>query len=121
MLTEAKEDGGHGLVPGHVDQPPAQTKVGEDQQHLLHDVVDAGDVLERDGKLRSGGGNGHKLNPLVQMLASSSLAVASLAAPASIGGGEESERVPECQHSPQKQHGVYRWAKTRYQVSTFPA
>lgn len=86
VLTEAEEEGGHGLVPGHVDQPPAQTEVGEDQQHLLHDVVDAGDVLERDGKLRSGGGNGHKL--------------ASLAAPASIGGGEESECVPECQHSP---------------------
>lgn len=45
VLTEADEEGGHGLVLGHVDQPPAQAEVREDQQHLLDDVIDVGDVL----------------------------------------------------------------------------
>lgn len=48
VLTEADEEGGHGLVLGHVDQPSAQTEVREDQQHLLDDVIDVGDVLGED-------------------------------------------------------------------------
>ena len=44
-LTEAAEERGHGLVLGHVDEPPPQTEVREDEQHLLHDVVDAGHIL----------------------------------------------------------------------------
>lgn len=47
MLTEAEEEGGHGLVSGHVDQPSAQTEVREDQQDLLDDVIGAGDVLRK--------------------------------------------------------------------------
>lgn len=49
-LTEAEEERGHGLVLGHVDQPSAQAEVGEDQQDLLDDVVDVGDVLRRTRK-----------------------------------------------------------------------
>lgn len=48
VLTQADEEGGHGLVLGHVDQPSAQTEVREDQQHLLDDVIDVGDVLGED-------------------------------------------------------------------------
>lgn len=47
VLTEADEEGSHGLVLGHVDEPAAQTEVREDQQHLLDDVVGVGDVLGR--------------------------------------------------------------------------
>lgn len=47
-LTKTAEEGVHGLVFGHVDQPSAQTEMREYQQHLLHDVVDAGDILLRE-------------------------------------------------------------------------
>lgn len=46
-LTKTAEEGGHCLVLGHVNQPSAQTEMWEYQQHLLHYVVDAGDVLLR--------------------------------------------------------------------------
>lgn len=47
LLTKTAEEGGHRLVLGHVDQPSAQTEVWKNHQHLLHYVVDAGDVLLR--------------------------------------------------------------------------
>lgn len=44
-LTKTAEERCHGLVRGHVDQPSAQTKMWEYQQHLLHYIVDVGDIL----------------------------------------------------------------------------
>lgn len=59
-LTKTAEEGVHGLVLGHVNQPSAQTEMREYQQHLLHDVVDAGDILLREThtnthKIQTGG------------------------------------------------------------------
>lgn len=45
LLTKTDEEGGHRLVLGHVDHPSAQAEMWENQQHLLHNIVDAGDVL----------------------------------------------------------------------------
>lgn len=46
-LTKTAEECAHCLVLGHVNQPSAQTKMWKYQQHLLHYVVDAGDILLR--------------------------------------------------------------------------
>lgn len=45
QLTKTAEERCHGLVRGHVDQPSAQTEMWENQQHLLHYIVDVGDIL----------------------------------------------------------------------------
>lgn len=56
--TKTDEERGHGLVLGHVDQPSAQTEVREDQQDLLHDVIDVGNILWKTWgcRLKSGFG-----------------------------------------------------------------
>lgn len=50
LLTETDKEGGHCLVLGHVDQPSPQTEMWEYQQHLLHYVVDLGDILWRSNR-----------------------------------------------------------------------
>lgn len=45
LLTKIDKEGGHGLVPGHVNQASAQTEMWEYQQCVLHNTVDVADVL----------------------------------------------------------------------------
>lgn len=45
MLTKAFKQSGHGLVLAHVDEPSTQTEVRENEQHLLHNVIDVRDFL----------------------------------------------------------------------------
>lgn len=45
--TESLEGVGHGLVLHHVDESSSQTEVGEDQEDVLQDVVDASDFLQK--------------------------------------------------------------------------
>lgn len=46
LLTKSDKEGSHCLVLRHVYQPSAQTEMWEYQQHLLHDVIDVGDILQ---------------------------------------------------------------------------
>lgn len=49
-LTKTAEQCGHGLVFGHVNESSSKTEMGEYQQYLLHDIIDAGDILQSKGK-----------------------------------------------------------------------
>ena len=44
--TKALQRVRHGLVLHHVDEAAAQAEVGEDEEHVLQDVVDAAHLLE---------------------------------------------------------------------------
>lgn len=47
-LTKIDEERCHRLVRSHVNQPSAQTEMWENQQHLLHYVVDVFDILLKE-------------------------------------------------------------------------
>lgn len=52
FLTKIAEEVGRHLVRGHVDEASAKTEVWENQQHLLHDVIDVSDFLHDIEKKR---------------------------------------------------------------------
>lgn len=45
VITKSLQSVGHCLILHHVNQASAQTKVGEDEEHVLQDVVDTTDFL----------------------------------------------------------------------------
>lgn len=47
VITESLQSVCHCLILHHVNQSPAQAEVGEDEEHVLQDVVDAADFLKK--------------------------------------------------------------------------
>ena len=48
VLTESLQSISHGLILHHVDQSSTQAEVREDEEHILQDVIDTTNLLEKE-------------------------------------------------------------------------